>query len=227
MPDRDRSKILYLLVILGLLILTAYVTTAFLIKLWPFGKTKPDSYVDLSPIAENVEKGKIDTLKPDLSKGVVGNKEDPYIISDGSPYDCADFSIEFPKGWLIVLEDDGRMAISVDLKNATNSIYLNQQNSLSPDLSDMGNILEGIKKSLGEGFTIDQVDTAQFLGRKCLTVSGSATRNGLKAGMLALAIPSVKLTPGYWVIGFFDPKDMSTRDKVVDSMASLKLKQAK
>lgn len=217
----ERSKNWYLLAILALLVLTAYVTTAFFIKIWPFGNAKPEGYVDLAPVSESIDKANED------KSGSAGALEGSYIVSDGTAYVCGDCSIVFPKGWLIVIDDDSKMAISTDLKNATNSILINSVNRLTVDSTDKNKILEEIGKSLGEGFAVDQVDTAKFFERTCLTVSGSAIRNGIKAGMVAMVIPSDRQMPGYWIIGFFDPKDMSSRDKVVESMASLKLEQAR
>lgn len=223
----DKSKITYLILILVLLIVTAYLTTAFFIKFWPFNQNKSTSAVDLTPIAQSIEKGNKDISKPDLSKGVVGNNEDPYNVSDGTPYDCGMYTMSFPQGWLVVLQDKGKLAISSDLKNSTNSIYVSQTDTLVFNSENTDKALDEIKQSLGSEFTVEQVDKTDFLGKKCLTVSGSSDRNGIKAGLLAMAIPSDASAPGYWIIGFFDPKDSSIRDNIVASMATMSIKTAR
>lgn len=225
----EKSKIMYLVLILLLLIVTAYLTTAFLVKFWPFNQTNPSAAIDLSAIAENIEERQNgdDPLQPDLSKGVVGEDRDPYNVSDGTPYDCGLYSIAFPKDWLVVLQNKGRLAISSDLKNSTNSIYISQADVLTFDSENMDKTLADINESLGSGFTVEQVDKTDFLGKKCLTISGSSLRNGVKSGLMAIAIPSDSKAPGYWIIGFFDPKNPSIRDDIVASMATMLINTVK
>lgn len=223
----EKSKIAYLVLILLLLIVTAYLTTAFFVKFWPFHQPKPSGVVDLSPIAKNVAENKTDITKPDLSKGILGANEDPYNVSDGSAYDCGLYSLAFPKGWLVVLQDKGKLAVSSDLNNSTNSLYINQTDTLTLDLENMDKVLENIKESLGSGFTIEQIDKTDFLGKKCLTISGSADRNGVKSGLMVIVIPSDSETPGFWMIGFYDPKTPTVKDSIVASMATMLIKTAK
>ncbi len=220
---------MYLILILLLLIVTAYLTTAFLVKFWPFNQTNPSTAIDLSAIAENIEEQENgnDPLQPDLSKGVVGENEDPYNVSDGTPYDCGSYSIAFPKDWLVVLQNKGKLAISSDLKNSTNSIYISQADVLTFDSENMDKTLADINESLGSEFTVEQANKTDFLGKKCLTISGSSLRNGVKSGLMAIAIPSDSKAPGYWIIGFFDPKNPSIRDDIVASMATMLINTVK
>lgn len=220
---------MYLILILLLLIVTAYLTTAFLVKFWPFNQTNPSTAIDLSAIAENIEEQENgnDPLQPDLSKGVVGEDRDPYNVSDGTPYDCGSYSIAFPKDWLVVLQNKGKLAISSDLKNSTNSIYISQADVLTFDSENMDKTLADINESLGSEFTVEQANKTDFLGKKCLTISGSSLRNGVKSGLMAIAIPSDSKAPGYWIIGFFDPKNPSIRDDIVASMATMLINTVK
>jgi hypothetical protein len=220
----EKSKTAYLLIIFFLLVITAYMTTAYLVKLWPFAKTNSTGVVDLSPIAESIEKSKTDPTKTDFSKGIVGQNQDPYIVSDGNPYDCGDYSITFPNGWLIVLQDKGKLAISNDLKNSYNSICVSWQKNLGFDTSDLEKSKKDIGEDLGSDYSIEQVDLTDYMNKKCLMVYGTAQRNDSKVGMMAMAIPSSGTQPGYWVIGFFDPKDSGSKDIIFNSMASISIK---
>lgn len=225
----EKSKLIYLVLILLLLIVTAYLTTAFFVKFWPFNQTNTSATIDLSAIAKNIEKRENDNdpLQPDLSKGVVGEDGDPYNVSDGTPYDCGSYSIAFPKDWLVVLQNKGRLAISSDLRNSTNSIYISQTDNLTFDSENMDKTLADINESLDQEFAVEQIDKTDFLGKKCLTVSGSSNRNGVKSGLLAIAIPSDSKAPGYWIIGFFDPQNPSIRDDIVASMATMSINMAR
>jgi hypothetical protein len=217
----EKNKLAYLVLILVMLVVTAYLTTAYIVKFWPFSSpTASKPKIDLTPIAENVQDKAKTPDKPDLSKGVVGNDKDKYEISDGTMFDCGSFSFAFPKGWLRLVMDGGKNVVSTDVVDATNSIMIKEIQDFILTKENAQETIDQLKKALAQDYVIEQAEVSEFMGRNCVIMSGSTDWNGTKAGLLIIALPDEK-GPDYLVIGLYNPLSDEAKQTVTNAMVTL------
>jgi hypothetical protein len=218
----SKIQIVYLVAILVMLVVTAYVTTAYFVKFWPFMKATKEP-VDLTSIADSIANPPKDPGAPDLSKGVIGKNQGAYDTSDGKAFDCGTYFISFPTGWLRIVKDNGKTVISTDPKDTLNQIIIAEVEGIDTDSKTMAMTVETIKQELGSDYVIDQYELSDFLDRKCIVMSGSANVDGNTEGLMIMAVPDEKGSD-YLIVGLYNPKSFDSRSAVSSAMVTLKPK---
>ena len=218
----SKTQIVYLVAILVMLIVTAYMTTAYFVKFWPFIKAAKEP-VDLTSIADSIANPPKDPSSPDLSKGVIGKNQGNYDTSDGKQFDCGTYFMTFPTGWLRIIKDNGKTVISTDPKDTLNQIIISQVEGINADSKTMTMTVETIKQELGSDYVIDQYELSDFQDRKCIVMSGSAVVDDNREGLMIMVVPDEKGSD-YLIVGLYNPKSSDGRSAVSSAMVTLKPK---
>lgn len=214
-----------MIIILLLLVVTAYLTTAYFVKFWPFKSNGTgDQKIDLTAILDDAKNTDKSATDADLTKGVVNNGT--YDLSDGKPYDCGQYLMAFPKGWIRINKENGLQVTGTNPDNATDTVLVTQTEGLIVDDKTLSQTVDGIISGLGEGYKAMEKNTMDFLGRKCLLVSGTAVWNGTTAGLYILGVPDDK-GPDFIVVGLYDTTKQDSRDVVMNTMVSITPKTLK
>jgi hypothetical protein len=226
--DKPRNRLPEMIFILLLLVVTAYLTTAYFVKFWPF-KPAPSAgsqAIDLKDIAKDAGKTDANDTEPDLTKGVIGEGEGTYDLSDGKLYDCGDYLVAFPKDWMRIMRDGGKNVTGTDPNNPSNTVIIYQTEGLVADEASRAQTVEGISATLGSDYKIGDSEITDFLGRKCLLMSGTVLWNGMNAGLVILAVPDDKGSD-FLVIGIYNPEKTENRDVVMGAMVTITPKTLK
>lgn len=216
-----------MIIILLLLVVTAYLTTAYFVKFWPFKPVGSSSQrIDLTAISDNAKDKDKSVTDADLTKGVVDEGKGTYDLSDGKPYDCGQYLMAFPKGWIRINKENGLQVTGTNPDDPTDTVLVTQTEGLVVDDKNLQQTVDGIISGLGEGYKAMESNTMDFLGRKCLLVSGTAVWNGTTAGLYILGVPDEK-GPDFIVVGLYDTKKQESRGLVMDAMVSITPKTLK
>ncbi len=197
MEDK-RLKLTAAIFIAVLIAITAYITTAYLIRAWPFEK-KPETVGDLLKGAGSKD-GSLEGLFPG-GKGVYGK-------SDGNLKLFKGFSITFPKDWLYAEIE----SMTTGIDPLTPAISVSVRTMAGEELGGGDMTLKDVGEQLSKSdksFKLLESRYVDFLGKQCLLMSGQSKRGNDEVGLVTFIVPTkdaFQLVMGTFKLGDEDGK---------------------